>query len=205
VRNPTSAKAVLGLLAALLIVAGCSSKGVISGRVLVPPSAGSTASDSSAANTVVFIAGNQRIEAPAPGEHPEITQTDDGFHPHVLPVTQGTEVKFRNKGEVYHNAFSVSPAKKFDVGTYAPGETRSVILDQLGIVNVFCELHPTSASFIVVVPDQYYARPDATGAFSMPRLPGGKYTLKAWHPIFGEISQEVVLPGKKDIQLELEF
>ena len=63
----------------------------------------------------------------------------------------------------------------------------------------------TSAGFIVVVPDQYHAQPDATGAFSLPGLPGGEYTVKAWHPIFGELSQEVLLPGKKDVQLELKF
>lgn len=208
-RGLNSARAVLVLLAVLLLVAGCSSRGVISGRVRVPPSTapakGHAASDSSVTNTVVFIAGSQRIETPAPAAHAVIRQADDGFHPHVLPVTLGSDVEFRNEGEVYHNAFSLSPARKFDVGRYAPGETRSVAFDQLGIVSVFCELHPASSGFVIVLPDRNYAQPDATGVFNLPRLPGGRYMVKAWHPIFGEIDQQVDLPDNRNLQLELEY
>jgi plastocyanin len=206
-KNRSTTYWVLGLLAVLLVVAGCSSRGGIRGRVLLPGAqVGETATgDSSVTNAVVFLAGGERIEAQAPGGHSRMMQDEAGFRPHVLAITQGTEVQFANQGEVYHNAFSLSPVKNFDIGSYAPGDSRSVVFDQLGIVNVFCELHPASAGFVVVLPDHHFAQPDATGTFALPELPQGRYTVKAWHPIFGEISRQVDLFQSDDIDLKLEF
>jgi plastocyanin len=199
----------LALVTAMLVFTGCSKRGVIRGRVLFPaaPDSAITAEpvDTSATDAVVYVITDElRVPPPKQGRA-RVTQTDEGFEPHVLPVTLGTEVEFRNRGKVYHNAFSVSPVQKFDLGRYAPGQNRKVTFDRLGIVNVFCELHPATAGFVVVLPAQFYAKPDATGVFTLPNLPKGRYTVKVWHPIFGEISQQVDLLKQGGVDLELEF
>lgn len=199
----------LAVATTMLVFAGCSKKGVIRGRVLFPVAPDTMATtgpeDTTTTDAVVYVITEElRVPPPKQG-HARVMQTDEGFEPHVLPVTLGTEVEFRNRGKVYHNAFSVSPVQKFDVGRYAPGQSRKVTFDRIGIVNVFCELHPASASFVVVLPARFYAKPDATGVFTLPKLPKGRYTVKAWHPIFGEISQQVDLLKQSSVDLELEF
>ena len=66
-------------------------------------------------------------------------------------------------------------------------------------------LHPASAGFVVVLPDRFFTKPESSGQFTLPKLPKGKYTVKAWHPIFGETSRRVDLLEQSDVELELKF
>jgi plastocyanin len=217
VRAARSSRDLLGILGTLLIVTGCSTRGVIHGKVIVPPPSdpdvvrapegapGTSAARGSASSSVVFVVTEETDKSKRQSDRAGVEQSSEGFTPHVLPVVLGSEVDFRNGDRIYHNAFSVSPAKKFDVGRYAPGETRSVIFDRPGIVSIFCELHPSSACFVVVLPDHLFTQPDASGKFTLPKLPQGTYTVKAWHPIYGETSRQVDLPKSGDVDVELEF
>jgi hypothetical protein len=71
-----------------------------------------------------------------------------------------------------------------------------VLFDRPGVVNFFCELHPQAVGFVLVRPDRLFARPNALGEFRLPRLAEGTYTIKAWHPIYGETSQRVSVPRR---------
>jgi Carboxypeptidase regulatory-like domain len=132
-------------------------------------------------------------------------QTSEGFEPHVLAVKVGATVEFQNRDQVYHQAFSISPAKRFDLGSQAPGESRAVVFDSVGIVSVYCELHPESAGFIVVLADEYFTQPDAEGRFAFPGLPNGSYTVAAWHPSYGEVKRQVSLPKGSKLNLRLAY
>ncbi len=114
-------------------------------------------------------------------------------------------VEFQNRDEVYHQAFSISPAKRFDLGSQAPGESRSVVFDSVGIVSVYCELHPVTAGFIVVLPDDHFTQPNAQGDFVLPGLPNGSYTVEAWHPSYGEVKRRVSLTNGSRLNLRLAY
>lgn len=134
---------------------------------------------------------------------PRILQKDRMFTPRVLAVPSGTRVEFLNLDRVYHNAFSVSTARRFDLGKYPPGRSDTVQFEQPGVVNLHCDIHPDMMGFIVVTPNHAYDRPDSLGRFVLPKLPPGPYTLRVWHPRKSEIRRAIVVPKRGDLQLDL--
>src|SRR5687768_2447569 len=91
---------------------------------------------------VVYI-DEKPTNAPAPPAKPlqVITQRDAVFRPHVLPVVTGTSVEWPNKDEIFHNVFSMSETKPFDLGLYKDPEVKKVTFDTTGRVDVFCSIH----------------------------------------------------------------
>ena len=147
------------------------------------------------ANVVVYLeldpakalaaGSNARMPKPA------LVQRDEQFIPHVLPILQGTTVEFPNEDEVFHNVFSLSGAKTFDLPKYAAGSSRSVSFPRAGIVNVFCHIHADMNAVILVRDNPYFVSPDTTGNFSLDGIPPGDYTLVAWHERIKPITRQV--------------
>lgn len=136
---------------------------------------------------------------------PRIVQRGHAFAPRTLAVAVGSQVEFLNLDRVYHNAFSVSSARRFDLGKYPPGRADTVMFERAGVINLHCDIHPEELGFIVVVPNHVSARPDSLGAFTLPRLPPGTYTVRAWHPRLGEFTHKFEVPRRGDVDLELSF
>ena len=134
-----------------------------------------------------------------------IIQQNRRFLPRVVAVVAGTTVRFQNKDDVYHNVFSVSPAKRFDLGKYPPRAVNQVTFDRPGVVNLYCDIHPGMAAYVLVLPHRLFTRPDRSGAFALPSLPPGEYTLRVWHPLHGEIEKRIVVPPRGDLRVELSF
>ena len=87
----------------------------------------------------------------AAGPQVTISQLQGRFLPKALQIDPGTTVRFENKDHVFHNAFSVSPARPFDLGSMAPGQSRTLRFDHPGTVQVYCEFHPREVATIVVL------------------------------------------------------
>ncbi len=192
--------------------------GVIRGSVR-PPGAGAASSRgghrSSAATTSRLDSSTSEViyleEIPAKLEKKlaktsgptRIAQRRGQFLPRVTAVVTGATVEFENRDNVYHNVFSVSPAKRFDVGKFAPGERRRVTFDRPGVVELFCDIDPDETGVVLVVPNHAFTRPDAGGAFRLPKLPAGRYRLSVWDPGSGKRTMDVVLPRHGDVNLSL--
>lgn len=186
--------------------------GVIHGRVRVPLAARSRVEmrqgpPCGAGDVVVFVdrLGDRPPKLPRPPELLRMVQTRHSFLPRVLAVPAGVVVEFHNQDIVYHNVFSVSPSRRFDLGKYAPGQTRRVQFDSTGVVNLFCDIHPDMAAFLVVVPNMAYARPAASGAYALPSLPRGNYVVHAWGPGLDPLRREIEVPGRGSVNLDLSF
>ena len=110
-----------------------------------------------------------------------LDQRNEAFVPYVLAVTVGSAVDFPNSDRTYHNVFSLSKAKRFDLGRYPRGQSRSVRFDQPGIVRVFCEIHSHMSAFILVFAHPYFAVSDAEGRYRIDGVPAGTYTLALWN------------------------
>jgi hypothetical protein len=136
---------------------------------------------------------------------PRLVQVNKSFQPHVLSVAAGTSVVFQNMDRVYHNAFSVSPAKRFDLGKYPPGRSDTVRFDRPGVVNLHCDIHAGMLGFVVVTPNHAFTRPDSTGRYQLPKLSPGTYTVRVFHPRRGELRRKVELPHRGDVTLDLNF
>jgi plastocyanin len=129
---------------------------------------------------VVYLDGNFRRPASLPTK--EVAQKDLTFLPALLPVEVGTRVRFPNLDDTYHNIFSYSPAKRFDLGRYRPDERPipSVVFDKPGLVTLRCDIHEHMRGLILVLRTPYFVMTDTAGRFRLDKLPAGHYTLKAW-------------------------
>ncbi|MEO5960710.1 MAG: carboxypeptidase regulatory-like domain-containing protein, partial [Opitutaceae bacterium] len=112
----------------------------------------------------------------------QVTQKGLLFSPSLLPVQVGTKVEFPNFDDTYHNIFSYSAPKRFDLGRYRPDEkpVPSQIFDVAGLVTLRCDIHEHMRALILVLDTPHFAVTDAEGQFRLTGLPGGKYVLKAW-------------------------
>jgi hypothetical protein len=145
-------------------------------------------------DVVVYLEGpTARIEPRPSGGRPKLRQINQSFEPHVLGVPVGTTVDFPNGDLVYHNVFSYSKTKKFDLGYYGKGKSKPVTFDKPGIVQVFCDIHSTMSAYVLVVDTPFVTQPDEKGSYAFPELPEGTYTLKVWHPNLGERSMKVTI------------
>ena len=129
---------------------------------------------------VVYLDGN----FPRPASLPinELAQKDLTFVPALLPIEVGTRVEFPNLDDTYHNIFSYSPTKRFDLGRYRPEERPipSVVFDKPGLVTLRCDIHEHMRGLILVLSTPYFVMTDTAGRFRLDKLPPGKYMLKAW-------------------------
>lgn len=133
------------------------------------------------AGVVVFLDELDAPPAPLPAPaRAVIRQVEKQFVPDVLPVMVGTTVDFPNGDAVFHNVFSLSKAKPFDLGIYEQGGSRSVTFDRTGLVKVYCNIHPQMIANVLVLGNPYFATTDHEGRFTIPDAPPGGATLRAW-------------------------
>jgi len=133
------------------------------------------------------------------GPIPQVAQLDRRFAPDILVVPAGSIVSFPNMDPIFHNIFSLSRARSFDLGSYDQGQTRKVNFPRPGIVDVYCHLHPNMEATIVVTPNRWYARPDAnSGRYRLADVPPGAYTVVAWHKYAGFFRKTITVETGHD-------
>jgi plastocyanin len=130
-------------------------------------------------------------------------QRNETFVPHVLAVTTGTLVDFPNSDKTYHNVFSLSKAKRFDLGRYAVGHSKSVRFDRSGVVRVFCDIHSHMSAFILVFNHPFFDVTDPDGRFRLGNVPPGTYTVVGWYEGEARVSRAVTLPAGATVDLEM--
>jgi plastocyanin len=134
-----------------------------------------------------------------------LDQRNEAFYPYVLAVQAGTSVAFPNDDRTYHNVFSFSKAKRFDLGRYARGESKSVRFDRPGVVRVFCDIHSHMSAFILVFAHPYFATTDALGRFRIPSVPPGAYTIAVWTDGAVRETRRIEVPaGEAAVDVEFE-
>ena len=132
-------------------------------------------------HVVVYLEGN----LPSEKLTAELNQQDRRFFPDLVVIPAGSSVSFGNLDPIFHNVFSLSKAKSFDLGNYPKDQKRLVTFPNPGIVFVDCHLHPNMSAAIVVTPNRWSTRADASGRFVLSGLGPGTYTIVAWHRAAG--------------------
>ncbi|HEY8155760.1 MAG TPA: carboxypeptidase regulatory-like domain-containing protein [Myxococcota bacterium] len=152
---------------------------------------------------VVYLTGFAQPGQPEPAT---LSQRGERFDPKLLPIVAGQSVLFPNFDRLYHNVFSVSPVKNFDLGQYRSTDPpRSVTFESPGLVPVFCNIHPHMISYVVVLENPAYAVTGADGKFEITGAPPGPVTVNAWIPGAGRVSQDLTLAEGAASEVELEL
>jgi plastocyanin len=148
-------------------------------------------------HVVIYLEGPVPADpTPAKAAGVSMQQINRRFSPDLLVVPSGTTVSFPNMDPVFHNIFSLSKSKSFDLGSYNKGDSRSVTFSKPGVVYVYCHLHPNMEATVVVTPNRYFVRSDGAGQYRIPDVPPGQYTVVAWHKAAGFFRKTIVVgPG----------
>ena len=158
------AKAKVGTLTGSLKIEGKAPTGL--GVIMLTPAKGG---------------GKKRV-----GKPHTIEQRNKEFAPHVMAIPVGSTVSFPNFDQIFHNVFSISKTKAFDLGMYKSGDTREVKFDKPGIVRLGCNLHAAMSAYLIVVAAPHYAVIDKDGAFAFKSLAPGKYKVEVWNEFSGD-------------------
>jgi plastocyanin len=199
---------------------GAARNGVIRGRVeirRVAPSAGPRASVTGndilkapdftdKLRSVVYLetAPSGAFEQTDPG-HAVMDQRNETFVPHLLAITTGTTVDFPNSDRIYHNVFSLSKTKSFDLGRYAAGRSQAVRFDRPGIVRVFCDIHSHMNAFILVFSHRFFAVTDADGRYHIDNIPPGTYNVVAWNEGLASEPRAASVPDGGSTELDFQL
>jgi plastocyanin len=191
--------------------------GIVSGTVTLAPAprarrtvdrySGSAATGmEQSLSAIVYLKG--AIPGPVPSgydSNPTMSQKDSAFVPSTLAVMAGGTVSFPNGDALFHNVFSYSGPKRFDLGRYPQGDSKNVVFDEPGLVEVFCEVHDHMAGVILVTENPFHAVVSDDGSFSISGVPPGEYTLVAWHPEHDEEERTIAVTDGATTHVEVEL
>jgi plastocyanin len=130
-------------------------------------------------------------------------QRNEQFLPHVLAVMVGTMVDFPNSDLTYHNVFSLSRAKRFDLGRYAAGKSKSVLMDRPGVVRVFCDIHSHMNAFVLVFAHRFFDVTEPDGRYELPNVPAGTYSVVGWYEGEPQITRSATVTAAGWAELDL--
>lgn len=153
---------------------------------------------------VVYLVGAAAgTNAASPGL--EMVQRDTAFAPAALFVPVGGTVDFPNADPFFHNVFSYSSSRRFDLGRYPQGQAKSVTFDEPGAVSVFCEVHEKMRGVIVVTENPYHAVVGEDGSYRIDGVPPGEHRIVFWSADHEPLEQTVMVTGGQTSQVDVEL
>jgi plastocyanin len=154
----------------------------VTGRVELSANEGRRPTDFSGAVVWLTPAGGPVPAEPVqPQKNRQLLQKSKTFSPHLLVVPVGTTVDFPNQDPFFHNVFSLFEGKRFDLGLYESGASRTVVFNRPGISYIFCNIHPEMSAVVVALKTRLYAISDRSGSIVIPGVPSGRYEMQIWH------------------------
>ncbi len=165
------------------------------------------AADKGVEGAVVSLRKVERGKAwEKPARPPELVNTGCVFVPRVMALPVGSSVTIVNADPVMHNTHSfLGKGTVFNVALPIQGQRIERPMKKEGMVRVECDAHGWMLAWIYVADSPYYAVTHKDGAFGIPDVPAGSYTLSAWHEYTGEVEIPVVVKPKERVQVAVEL
>ena len=168
----------------------------IKGKVTVPPAAETKSSSETQKPTGVVVWVENAKDTQPPADKLKVSQKDAKFDPTLVVAVAGQTVEFPNEDNIAHNVFSMASQKKFNLGIYPKGESKEVVFEKPGIIDVFCSLHRNMHTVVLVVPSKFFAMAAADGTYEIKGLPAGDYKVTAWTYGSTPVTQDVKVAEK---------
>ncbi len=153
---------------------------------------------------VVWLKPLQPLDPAAAEPHKPYTllQKNRSFIPHVLVVPVGSNVNFPNEDPFYHNVFSLFDGKRFDLGLYEAGSTKTVTFSREGVSYIFCNIHPEMSAVVVALATPFFATADRSGSAELHDVPAGDYELHVWaegvpQPVLNRLTRKVHIADRQ--------
>ena len=109
-----------------------------------------------------------------------LMQKNRMFKPHLLIIPVGSVVQFPNADPFFHNVFSLFDGKRFDLGLYEAGATKSVTFSREGVSYIFCNIHPEMSAVVLTLSTALHTEADPNGTFHLANVPAGDYDMRIW-------------------------
>jgi plastocyanin len=147
-------------------------------------------------------------DAESPGQPPAapvkaiMDQVKLAFDPDVLVLPVKSTVQFPNSDVVSHQVYSFSSARQFQLPLYRGKPYPPVVFESPGIVTLGCNIHDNMLAYIVVTAAPFFGRTGASGAWSAPDVPEGRYRVRVWHPLLNEstdLERSVQIDGNQGV------
>jgi len=200
---------VTGIFAHQLLGQGVEVSGKIVMRAPIQPVGKKRKDTPNAANVVVWLSpvkpGGVMPAIPARQPVYRLVQKDKMFTPHMLVVPTGSQVEFPNQDPFFHNVFSLFNGKRFDLGLYESGTSRSVRFDREGASYIFCNIHPEMGAIVLSLSTPYFGVSGENGVVAIHNVPAGSYRLNVWSEsgqlVSPETSQRIVQVSTSALRL----
>lgn len=159
------------------------------------------AGDKSVANAFVYVKDglDPAYTFDVPTEPAVLDQKGCIYTPRVLGVRVGQAIGIINSDPTMHNVHALPMVnREFNHGQPKQFTRISEVFTTPEVMVRFkCDVHSWMAAYVGVVAHPFFAVTDAAGAFKLPNLPPGSYTLEAWHERLGtQTAQVTVGPGQ---------
>jgi plastocyanin len=191
------------VLVAIAGLASAQEAGTFRAQVLIQHPNGNAGSQ---ANVVAWLTplGDTAREVVTQPAHARLLQKNKQFEPRLLVLPVGSLVDFPNQDPFFHNVFSLYKGKRFDLGLYESGTSRTVHFDRPGVSFIFCNIHPEMSAAVVVVPTPYFAVSNGAGEISIRDVRPGHYRLEVWYErsspkALATLTRELTLPLEKPL------
>jgi hypothetical protein len=125
------------------------------------------------------LAGTPALSFPSHGRY-TLLQKNRTFLPHLQIIPAGSVVDFPNEDPFFHNVFSLFEGKRFDLGLYEAGSSKSVTFSRVGVSYIFCNIHPEMSAVVIALGTPLYAMADAKDSVLLRDIPPGDYKLGIW-------------------------
>jgi uncharacterized membrane protein/plastocyanin len=130
-----------------------------------------------------------------PTEEVELDQHGCMYSPRVVGARVGQKVTFINSDPVFHNVRSITAVnQRFNMAMPTKGQRETKIFTKPEtFLQAKCSVHPWMGAYVAVMDHPYFSVTNSQGEFTIKNLPVGKYTIEAWHEVYGTQKQEITV------------
>jgi plastocyanin len=160
------------------------------------------------ANVFVRVAsGLEGRRFPVPEAPVVLDQQHCWYAPRVVGVRVGQPFQVLNSDPLLHNVrASADVNEPFNQGQPVQGLRYShTFSTEEAMVPFTCDVHAWMNAWVGVVNHPYFAVTGSDGAFSLPNLPPGAYTVAAWHEAAGTMTGTAIVTAQGTTTLALTF
>jgi hypothetical protein len=165
-----------------------------------------TGPNNSLENVVIYISAGAHDSAQLPITPVTFDQQNCHYTTHVLALRVGQELSISNSDPFSHNIHPL-PTINREWNKMQPPETPpfSYSYDHQEFFPIKCNIHSWMRAYFVVLNTSHFAVTGADGRFELPDLLPGKYTITAWHEIYGTQSQEITIADGRTFTVDFVF